>query len=55
MFISVVVVTVLGTMASDGFVNIFDKAAEGNRIILFKYAINQKVCFMLKCLFGDRI
>lgn len=36
MFISVVVVTVLGTAATGGFVNIFEKASEGNRIILFK-------------------
>ncbi|XP_055296157.1 sodium-coupled monocarboxylate transporter 2-like isoform X2 [Sitodiplosis mosellana] len=35
MFISVVVVTMLGTAATGGFVNIFEKASEGNRLILF--------------------
>lgn len=45
MFISVVVVTVLGTMASDGFVNIFERAAEGNRIVLFKYEIIQNLFY----------
>lgn len=45
MFISVVVVTMLGTMASDGFVNIFEKAAEGNRIVLFKYEIIQNLFY----------
>lgn len=36
MFISVVVVTMLGTAATGGFANIFEKASEGNRLILFK-------------------
>lgn len=36
MFISVVVVTVLGTVAAGGFGKIFDTAAQGNRIILLK-------------------
>lgn len=45
MFISVVVVTMLGTMASDGFVNIFEKAAEGNRIVLSKYEIIQNLFY----------
>ncbi|XP_031619202.1 sodium-coupled monocarboxylate transporter 2-like isoform X2 [Contarinia nasturtii] len=37
MFISVVVVCCLGTAASGGFFNTFEKAAEGNRIILFNF------------------
>lgn len=37
MFMSVVVVTILGTVASDGIQSIFDKASEGGRIKLFKY------------------
>lgn len=36
MFISVVVVAILGTYATGGFSSIFEKASEGNRIILFK-------------------
>lgn len=36
MFMSVVVVTILGTAASDGFQSIFDKASQGDRLTLFK-------------------
>lgn len=37
MFISVVVVTMLGTAATGGFVDIFQKASDGGRIIFTKY------------------
>lgn len=36
MFISVVVVTVLGTHALGGFQKVFDRATEGGRIQFFK-------------------
>lgn len=39
MFLSVVVVTILGTVATGGFQMIFDKASEGNRLIFFKYVL----------------
>lgn len=36
MFMSVVVVTILGTAATDGFQSIFDKALQGGRVVIFK-------------------
>lgn len=41
MFMSVVVVTILGTIASDGIQSIFDKASQGDRLTLFKYVFRR--------------
>lgn len=41
MFISVVVVTALGTAVVGGFDKVFERAMEGGRISLFKYVFQQ--------------
>lgn len=37
MFLSVVTVSLLGTLSAGGFEVIFDTAAKGNRLVFFKY------------------
>lgn len=56
MFMSVVVVAILGTVASDGIQSIFEKASQGDRLTLFKYVFVFRFysnllldCFDSKC------